>query len=122
MKRRFRITLEGKTYDVEVEEIGRETGREGSSGIPSRASPAASAVSVHGSETGEVFAPAPGKVLSVSVRPGDFVKAGDELLLLESMKIETRIEAHISGRVSEVKVSPGDTVKTRDLMVVIQQG
>ena len=46
---------------------------------------------------------------------------GDDLLLLESMKIETRIRAQVSGKVSEVKVKAGDTVKTRDLMVRIRQ-
>ncbi len=121
MRRRFRITVEGKTYEVEVEEVG------GKAVIPSKhnlpKSPLSEVVSISSAEiyfSGEVLAPAPGKVLKVSVKPGDTVRAGDELMVFESMKIETRIDAPVAGTVKEVRVKPGDTVKTRDIMIMIQ--
>jgi biotin carboxyl carrier protein len=120
LKRRFRITFEGKTYELEVEEIGLEAASEAGRAGSSPPSYSVSSLAELSTGSGQVLAPAPGKVLKVSVQPGDTVRSGDELLVLESMKIETRIQAPVTGQVSDVKVKPGDTVKTGELMVVIQ--
>jgi glutaconyl-CoA decarboxylase len=61
----------------------------------------------------------PGKVLSVNVKPGDKVEAGDVLLILEAMKMQNEIMAPEDGTVSDVRVSAGDTVATGDVMVVL---
>lgn len=121
MKRKYRITVEGKTYEVEVEEMGRGIISESRINLPE--SPLSEVVSISTAESpasGEVRAPAPGKVLKVSVSAGDKVREGDDLLVLESMKIETRIGAPRAGTVKEVRVKAGDTVKTGDMMVLIQ--
>ena len=55
-------------------------------------------------------APMPGKVLSVSVAPGDSVQAGDVLLVVEAMKMEHTVRAPVDGTVREVKAAAGDMV------------
>jgi len=60
-------------------------------------------------------------VLSVSVQPGQRVEAGDELLLLDSMKMEIPVLAEVAGIVTDVVVKAGDTVRDGDPLVVIKR-
>ena len=61
--------------------------------------------------SGQVAAPIPGLITSVAVAAGDEVAAGDQLLVLEAMKMENEIAAPLAGVVTVVHVSPGDTVE-----------
>lgn len=61
-------------------------------------------------------------VLSISVTPGQRVSVGDELLLLDSMKMEIPVLAEVAGIVTDVVVKAGDTVRDGDPLVVIQRG
>ena len=81
------------------------------------AAPAATAAAPAGS-TGAVAvnAPMPGNILDVRVKPGDSVKAGDTLLILEAMKMENEISAPQDGTIASVNVSKGDTVNSGDLL------
>jgi acetyl/propionyl-CoA carboxylase alpha subunit len=72
--------------------------------------------------TGSLAAPMPGRVVRVAVREGDRVAAGDELLVLEAMKMEHRIEAPCAGRVAAVHVAAGDFVVAGAVMAVIEPG
>lgn len=60
-----------------------------------------------------------GTILQVSVQPGDVVQAGDEVLVLESMKMEMPISALADGTVTEVRVQSGDVVQEDDVLVVL---
>ena len=109
--RKFSITVNGQTYEVEVEEIG---------GAPSfapapAAKPAAPAAAPAGAEA--VKAPMPGNILDVKVAAGQNVKKGDVLVILEAMKMENEIMAPRDGVVASVNVSKGATVSTGDLLV-----
>ncbi len=138
--KKFRVTVNGKTYEVEVEEIGGVSGSakvaasepvsvsEPKVSVPepkkvekkvSPVAPISEAPKSAPAEGTVVSAPMPGKVLSVSVKEGDRVKEGDLLLILEAMKMENEILAPISGTIKQVSVSAGGTVNTGDLMVVI---
>jgi pyruvate carboxylase len=66
-----------------------------------------------------VAAPMPGKVSTVAVKAGDLVKAGDRLLSIEAMKMETAITAPGEGTVAEVPVASGGLVEAGDLLVVL---
>jgi len=66
-----------------------------------------------------IGAPMPGKVLKVTVKAGDEVKAGDVLMVTEAMKMETNIKAKADGKVGEVKFKEGDKVEKEDLVVVM---
>jgi biotin carboxyl carrier protein len=57
-----------------------------------------------------LVAPVPGTIVSVSVREGDTVRAGDEVLVMEAMKMEHVVQAHVSGTVRAITVARGDTV------------
>jgi acetyl/propionyl-CoA carboxylase alpha subunit/acetyl-CoA carboxylase carboxyltransferase component len=68
---------------------------------------------------GLVVAPAPAIVVSVAVQPGDEVEAGQPLLVLEAMKMETSVDAPFGGHVREVRVVPNVQVGPGDPLVVI---
>jgi pyruvate carboxylase len=69
---------------------------------------------------GEVSAPIPGAVTLLHVTNGEKVNKGDQLLVLEAMKMQTTIYAPVSGTVEEVCVKARDAVEARDLLLVIQ--
>jgi len=66
-----------------------------------------------------VCAPLGGTVVSVAVAPGDLVAPGDELLVIEAMKMEHEVRAQASGRVHEVPVAAGGTVQAGAVLVVL---
>jgi len=71
-------------------------------------------------EEGVVVAPMAGKIVSVKVKKGDSVKAGDIVCTLEAMKMENEIVAPKGGLVEEVRVSEGVAVNEGDVLVVIK--
>ena len=116
----YQVTIEGKSFEVTVEEIRGATkpvpptraGRETHPAAPAR-EPA---------PRGErpIRAPMPGKILAVHVRAGDRVSAGTVLCVLEAMKMENDLLASGDGLVHSVHVGPGDTVNSGDVMMVIE--
>ncbi len=73
-------------------------------------------------DVGDISSPMPGKVVSVKVSPGDKVKKGDVLLIVEAMKMENEIHSPINGVVEEVYVREGDQVNPDEcLMRVIPE-
>ena len=69
-------------------------------------------------ETVEV--PLTGKIISVNVKPGDRVKEGDILCLLESMKMENPILAPVAGTVIKIELSVGQVVQAGDVVAIIE--
>jgi pyruvate carboxylase len=67
-----------------------------------------------------VAAPMPGAIATVAVKPGQRVKAGDVLLTIEAMKMETALHALRDAAVSHVLVSPGQPVDAKDLLVILE--
>ena len=67
-----------------------------------------------------VAAPMPGSVSTISVRPGQPVKAGDVLLTIEAMKMETALHAPRDGVVKEVLVHAASPIDAKDLLVVLE--
>src|SRR5690606_29510582 len=72
-----------------------------------------------GNET-HIGAPMPGVVSTVAVAVGQEVKAGDVLLSIEAMKMETALHAERDGTISEVLVSAGDQIDAKDLLLVLE--
>lgn len=68
----------------------------------------------------EITAPMGGKVIDVKVNPGDAVNEGDEVIIIEAMKMELPVVASASGTVKEVKCSKGDAVEAESVMVVLE--
>jgi len=71
-------------------------------------------------EEGVVTAPMAGKIISVKVKKGDSVKAGDVLCTLEAMKMENEVTAPKNGVIQEVTVKEGQTVNADDVLIVIK--
>lgn len=69
---------------------------------------------------GRVTPPMPGRVVSVAVRPGDRVRKGTPLLVVESMKMQNEVPAPVAGIVKLVLVAPGQGVGTGETLVIIE--
>ena len=67
-----------------------------------------------------VEAPLTGKIISVNIKPGDTVKEGDVLCLLESMKMENPILAPVSGTITQVGVAVDQVLKPSEAIAVIE--
>ncbi|WP_346892660.1 pyruvate carboxylase [uncultured Roseibium sp.] len=89
--------------------------------VPDRVHGAAGSAAMRKAEAGNeahVGAPMPGVISSVTVKSGQTVSAGDVLLSIEAMKMETALHAERDGTISEVLVSPGAQIDAKDLLVV----
>ncbi|WP_294644258.1 pyruvate carboxylase [uncultured Aureimonas sp.] len=93
--------------------------------VPDRAKGSGSGAARPKAEPGNaahVAAPMPGVVSTLAVRPGQSVKAGDVLLSIEAMKMETALHAEADGTVEAVHVKAGDQIDAKDLLVVFTAG
>jgi acetyl-CoA carboxylase biotin carboxyl carrier protein len=70
-------------------------------------------------QPGEIQAEVPATVAEVAVASGDEVAVGDELVVLESMKMEIPVVSEVDGVVTRVAVEPADTVAVGDLIVEV---
>lgn len=68
----------------------------------------------------EISAPMPGTIFQVHVKPGDDVVEGQELLVLEAMKMENPIVAPVAGKIIEVNVAPNAMVESGRVIAVIE--
>ena len=120
--RKFKIKLEGKIFEAEVEEIIDGDSRFSDIKKEPVASAVTSAAQPKTSSTGSskiVVAPMPGKIISIKCAVGQPVKAGDVFLILEAMKMEQEIKAKTDGTVSEIKVSAGKTVQKEEILITM---
>lgn len=121
--RKFIINVNGNSYEVEVEEVGGAPSaapvsapKAAPAAAPSpKAAPAPAAAPPAGATN--VTAPMPGNIVSVKVKVGDTVNAGDVLCVLEAMKMENEIMAPQAGKVVAVSASAGSSVSTGDVLV-----
>lgn len=77
-------------------------------------------VGAEGAGASIVVAPIPGKVVAVTVSPGDEVSPGKPLVVLEAMKMENELIAEQAGKVSAVRVAAGDTVEAGTVLVELE--
>ena len=127
---KYKVTLNGRTYEVEVESGKAMLLDEYEAVAPAApatapvaaapAAPAAAPAAPVVTGAGEaVNAPMPGTILKVNVQNGQAVKEGDVLVVLEAMKMENEIMAPKAGTVSQVLVSKGSSVDTGTPLVVL---
>jgi len=109
----YRITVNGKTYEVSIEDASGMT----QTHPQEPAQSTAPKPQVTDGKT--VNAPLSGDVLRVLIEEGDEVKPGDEIIVLEAMKMETKVVSPHQGRVAQLLVKPGDKVENGDPLVVI---
>ncbi|MBN2727186.1 biotin/lipoyl-binding protein [Candidatus Mcinerneyibacteriota bacterium] len=70
--------------------------------------------------SGHVTAPLPGLILEILVKEGDMVKAGQDVLIMEAMKMENEVQSPQEGTVKEIKVRRGDSVYEGDILIVLE--
>lgn len=130
----FRVTVNGNTYNVEVEELAPGQQVAAPSPVvsppvvaPTSPAPKAESVSapaaapiVSGSAS-PVLAPMPGIVLDILVKAGDMVSKNQAVLILEAMKMENEIVTTVTGTVASVSVSKGDSVNAGDLLLSVAE-
>ncbi|MGT2947919.1 acetyl-CoA carboxylase biotin carboxyl carrier protein subunit [Streptococcus devriesei] len=130
MLRKFKISVDGKEYLVEMEEIGgtpapvqaapaapapvQEAPKEEVQAQPSPAPAAAAPASADA-----MPAPMPGTILKILVNVGDAVAENQPLMILEAMKMENEIVAGSAGTVSAIHVTPGQVVNAGDGLITI---
>lgn len=126
MKKQFRITLNGKTYDVVAEVIGEEGSAASPATVrPARSAPAAVApppapAAVAAAGGGAVPSPLAGKVVSIDAAIGAQVQAGQQIVTLEAMKMNTVVSAPSGGTIKAVHVAPGDSVEEGQALLTIE--
>jgi biotin carboxyl carrier protein len=134
MPRQFKVTVNGREYDVTVLELtaGQSAAQPatGATSVPppvaaagsattSAPGPAGPATAAPIAGSGDVVAGMGGVVVEVDVKVGQTVAVGDRLLVLEAMKMKTPVMATRAGQVSRVLVAPGDPVEGGQPLVTI---
>ena len=129
--KKYNITVNGNSYEVEVEEIGGAPGL-APVAVPASApaaapAPAASAASAPAAsaaapsaEATVVESPMPGTIMNVMKKAGDSVANGDVVLILEAMKMENEIVSPAAGVIDTVAVTKGTAVNAGDLLFSIK--
>jgi biotin carboxyl carrier protein len=125
--KKLRITIENKSYDVTVEDLTEADPYQISpasvqpQAAPAQATPNATAAKPKlPMDAGAVTSPMAGTIKSVLVKPGDTVKQGQPLVVLEAMKMENQITAPVAGCVKSVDVKAGDSVQESHVLVVLE--
>ena len=117
--KKLRITVEGKTYEVTVE-LPNETAPVASASAASAASPVAASASVSTAAPGSIVSPLGGNVVAINVKVGQEVKEGEQVAVLEAMKMNTFINAPKAGKVTEVLVAIGAAVQEGQALIRIE--
>ena len=121
--RKYRVTVNGTVYEVELEEITGAVPAAASAAAapaPAAAPAAAPAPAAPAGEGEQITSPMPGTILAVNVTAGQSVKKGDVLMVLEAMKMESEIMCPRDGVVSSVQAAKGASVESGTLLCVLQ--
>ena len=122
----YRITVNGTSYDVSVEELsgGAAPVAAPVAAAPvaapaPAAAPAAPAPAAGGAGSVKVSSPMPGKILAVKANVGDSVKKGHVILILEAMKMENEVVAPEDGTIASIDVTVGASVESGDTLATL---
>ena len=136
------LTVNGRTYKVGLKDLGIETVSDikpqpaprqplTPPGVPQMLfseapieNPRSAGPVAHKPESvvnaSSIVAPLPGLILKVMVKVGDTVTPGQDVMIMEAMKMENEIQSHIKGTVRELKVKEGDSISEGDVLIVLE--
>lgn len=125
---KLKITIENKVYEVDVEASEPEPHRPttyiiqpGAARVPAGSAPAPAAGKAsepsNVDESKVLRSPINGLVVKVVSQPGQQIQAGDTILVVEAMKMETAITAPDAGKIAKINVGPGDPVQSGLILV-----
>lgn len=121
--KKYIVTVNGKKYEVEVEEVGVSEApiakKEEVSKVQEEVKKETPSLKTQGGGA-QVKAPMPGTILDIRVSQGQKVKKGDILFILEAMKMENEIMAGEEGVIASIVVSKGSSVNTDDTLAVLE--
>ena len=128
---KYRIKLNGKVYEMEVELVGEKNEPQPTKAASSVAAPAtmretpaptpvAAAPSSAINQAGAVTSPLQGTIIKINAANGDAVKAGQTLIVLEAMKMQNDIVAPTDGTLSDLAVAVGDNVRSGQVLCVVK--
>ena len=127
--KKFIIRVNGKAFDVEVEEVKCSPAVEQTENqaLPDvrpasgtgRRGPADAAAAPSAKSNKQVLAPLAGTVIKIYVGVGDVVESGDVLLILEAMKMENDVVAPVAGRIESMAVVEGKIINSGDVLVTL---
>ena len=128
--KRFNVTVNGVAYDVVVEEVGGAAPAAPVAPVAAPAAPAApvaapaAAPAAPAAPAGaagaiQIKAPLQGTIMKVVVKPGDVVKKGTPVCVIEALKMENDVVAPQDGTVASVNVKSGDSVKTDEVLITM---
>ncbi len=130
---KMKITLHGVSYEVDVEILDEGEGFFGTgasvpkvvSSTPELPTYNTTVSEPHvnakplpsGSQQGKIAAPVGGTVVEIKLKAGDSVKLGEEILVLDAMKMNTSIQSPVDGKIKAILVAAGDTVREGEILV-----
>lgn len=120
--KKLRITVDGKTYDVEVEILGSKIASVAPAAAPVVSAPAAApapqaAPAPAAAGENDIACPLAAVVVAVNVKEGQKVKVGDLLVTLEAMKMNTPVNSPADGTVSRICVNAGQSVNEGEVLL-----
>lgn len=122
--KKYKITVNGQSYEVEVEEIGKEnistedttpTSEPPKTASQPKKAPKAPKKAVTAG-AGKVTCPMPGTIISIKAKEGDKIFKGDVIMILEAMKMENEIQAPQDCVITSINVAEGASVNTGDIL------
>lgn len=122
----YRITVNGNTYDVQVEELGKSASVPAAAPAPAAtptpaSAPAPVATPAPAAEGTSVTSPMPGNILDIKVNVGDKVAANQVVVVLEAMKMENDIVTPAAGTVASINVTKGQAVNSGDVLITVAE-
>jgi len=132
---KLRITIHGNAYEVEVEVLDPGNGfpvaplphvvqppmmqqpAQATSALSHQVPPKTPQPRHSTASTNSVQSPIAGTIIEIKCKAGDQIKANQELVIIEAMKMETSIAAPVDGVISKVEVAAGDTVREGQILV-----
>ncbi|QTF92294.1 sodium-extruding oxaloacetate decarboxylase subunit alpha [Halomonas sp. BM-2019] len=118
---RYDVCISGECFSVEVGPDGSlkaESSR--STSPPAESQPKAAPAPQASANAQALHAPLSGNLWKYQVKPGDAVKSGDVVVILEAMKMETEVRADRDGVIAELKAREGDSVISGDILLTIE--
>jgi biotin carboxyl carrier protein len=126
MKKNFRITVDGRSYNVVVEDLDAAADTSYSTvtaavapAVPTTVAPPAPSAAPAPASSGAIMAPLGGVVVSIDVALGRDVAVGDKVATIEAMKMKTDVLSKVAGKISNIAAKTNESVETGQVLMTV---